>query len=52
MQIEGALTPLGFLERAALVYPNRKSIVYNSVEFTWQQTYQRCKISQLIIVLV
>ncbi|CAK9138923.1 unnamed protein product [Ilex paraguariensis] len=38
-----ALTPLGFLERAALVHPNRKSVVHGSVQYTWLQTYQRCR---------
>ncbi|KAI3469310.1 hypothetical protein Pfo_025973 [Paulownia fortunei] len=38
-----ALTPLGFLERAALVHPTRKSVVHGSVTYTWQQTYRRCR---------
>ena len=38
-----ALTPLGFLERAALVHPNRTSIVHGSLSYTWLQTYQRCR---------
>ncbi|KAJ8560456.1 hypothetical protein K7X08_022316 [Anisodus acutangulus] len=38
-----ALTPLWFLERAATVYPNRKSLIHGSVEYTWQQTYNRCR---------
>ncbi|KAK4405492.1 Acetate/butyrate--CoA ligase AAE7, peroxisomal [Sesamum angolense] len=38
-----ALTPLGFLERAALVHPTRKSVVHGSVIYTWQQTYRRCR---------
>ncbi|KAL2459309.1 Acetate/butyrate--CoA ligase AAE7 [Forsythia ovata] len=38
-----ALTPLGFLERAALVHPTRKSIIHGSVSYTWQQTYHRCR---------
>ncbi|KAF8041674.1 hypothetical protein BT93_A0314 [Corymbia citriodora subsp. variegata] len=38
-----ALTPLCFLERAATVHPNRLSLVYGSVTFTWLQTYQRCR---------
>lgn len=37
-----ALTPLWFLERAAAVHPNRKSIVHGSVSYTWRQTYERC----------
>ncbi|GAA0167910.1 ligase [Lithospermum erythrorhizon] len=38
-----SLSPVGFLERAGFVYPNRKSIVHGSVEYTWKQTYQRCR---------
>nr|GME01454.1 acetate/butyrate--CoA ligase AAE7, peroxisomal-like [Ipomoea batatas]GME01487.1 acetate/butyrate--CoA ligase AAE7, peroxisomal-like [Ipomoea batatas]GME19340.1 acetate/butyrate--CoA ligase AAE7, peroxisomal-like [Ipomoea batatas] len=38
-----ALTPLWFLERAATVHPSRKSLVHGSVEYTWHQTYQRCR---------
>jgi acyl-CoA synthetase (AMP-forming)/AMP-acid ligase II len=37
-----ALTPLWFLERAAKVHPNRKSLIHGSCHYTWQQTYQRC----------
>ncbi|KAG9453823.1 hypothetical protein H6P81_006727 [Aristolochia fimbriata] len=36
------LTPLGFLERAATVYGDSPSIVYNDTLYTWSQTYQRC----------
>ncbi|CAA3031816.1 acetate butyrate-- ligase AAE7, peroxisomal [Olea europaea subsp. europaea] len=38
-----ALTPLGFLERAALVHPTRKSVIHGSVSYTWRQTYHRCR---------
>ncbi|XP_047334712.1 acetate--CoA ligase CCL3 [Impatiens glandulifera] len=38
-----ALTPLWFLERAALVHPNRKSLVHGSIHYTWLQTYRRCR---------
>ncbi|PHT59949.1 putative acyl-activating enzyme 2 [Capsicum baccatum] len=38
-----ALTPLWFLERAAMVFPNRKSLIHGSVEYTWLQTYSRCR---------
>ncbi|KAJ0687528.1 putative acid--thiol ligase [Helianthus annuus] len=37
-----SLTPLWFLKRAALVHPNRRSVVHASVQYTWQQTYRRC----------
>ncbi|KAM7263684.1 hypothetical protein ACFE04_001367 [Oxalis oulophora] len=36
------LTPLGFLERAATVYGDCLSIVYNNTEYTWSQTHRRC----------
>ncbi|XP_058200979.1 acetate--CoA ligase CCL3-like [Rhododendron vialii] len=38
-----ALTPLWFLDRAALVHPNRNSVIHGSVHYTWLQTYQRCR---------
>lgn len=37
------LTPLGFLERAAQVHPNRKSVIHGSIHYTWLQTYHRCR---------
>ncbi len=36
------LTPLGFLERAADVYPDRTAIVHGSLRQSWEQTRQRC----------
>nr|KYP71572.1 hypothetical protein KK1_010837 [Cajanus cajan] len=36
------LTPLTFLERAAVVYGNSNSILYDTVSFAWSQTHQRC----------
>jgi acyl-CoA synthetase (AMP-forming)/AMP-acid ligase II len=36
------LTPINFLSRAAKVYGNRLSVVYEGIHFTWQQTYERC----------
>ncbi|KAB1213872.1 Acetate/butyrate--CoA ligase AAE7, peroxisomal [Morella rubra] len=38
-----ALTPLWFLDRAALVHPTRYSVVYGSRRYTWRDTYQRCR---------
>lgn len=38
-----SLTPLVFLERAALVHPHRKSVIHGSRHYTWLQTYQRCR---------
>ena len=36
------LTPLGFLERAAIVYGDSTSVVYNDLSYTWSQTHTRC----------
>ncbi|XP_047336739.1 2-methylpropanoate--CoA ligase CCL4-like [Impatiens glandulifera] len=36
------LTPLGFLERAATVYGDCTSIIYNSVTYNWSETHRRC----------
>ncbi|MDO8606315.1 MAG: acyl-CoA synthetase [Phaeospirillum sp.] len=37
------LSPLGFLERSASVYPNRVSVIHGDLRFTWKQTYDRCR---------
>lgn len=37
------LSPLGFLDRAALVYPNRVSLIHGARRDTWRQTAQRCR---------
>ncbi|KAG9136961.1 hypothetical protein Leryth_013823 [Lithospermum erythrorhizon] len=36
------LSPISFLERSAKVFSDRTSVVYGSVEYTWEQTYVRC----------
>ena len=36
------LTPLGFLDRAATVYGDCPSVLYNSITYTWSQTHRRC----------
>ncbi|KAI9100344.1 hypothetical protein K1719_024562 [Acacia pycnantha] len=36
------LTTLGFLDRAATVYGDCTSIIYNNTTFTWSQTHRRC----------
>ncbi|KAL8476711.1 hypothetical protein ACS0TY_029130 [Phlomoides rotata] len=36
------LSPISFLERAAKVYRDRTSIVYGSLQFTWEHTRLRC----------
>ena len=38
-----ALTPLSFIERAAVVYPDRTATVQGEVRRTWQETYERCR---------
>ncbi|KAK2652760.1 hypothetical protein Ddye_012616 [Dipteronia dyeriana] len=37
------LSPLTFLKRAASIYANRTSIIYEGTRFTWRQTYDRCR---------
>ena len=37
------LSPLGFIERAAEVYPDRLAIVHGELRQTWGQTYTRCR---------
>lgn len=36
------LTPLVFLERAATVYGDSPSIIYNNITYTWSDTHHRC----------
>jgi fatty-acyl-CoA synthase len=38
-----ALTPLGFLSRAAAVYPDKLAVVYGDIRFTYRQLYERCR---------
>ena len=37
------LSPLSFLPRTALMFPDRTSIIYGSRQFSWAETYSRCK---------
>src|SRR4051794_8409249 len=37
------LTPLGFIERAAQVHPERLSVVHGAARYTWRQTYERAR---------
>jgi fatty-acyl-CoA synthase len=37
------LTPLSFLERAAYVYPDQKSVIHGAQVYTWKETYARCR---------
>ncbi|XP_065850902.1 2-methylpropanoate--CoA ligase CCL4-like [Euphorbia lathyris] len=36
------LTPISFLDRAATVYADSPSIIYNSTVYTWSVTHRRC----------
>ncbi|MED6147317.1 2-methylpropanoate--CoA ligase ccl4 [Stylosanthes scabra] len=36
------LTPIGFLDRAATVYADTPSVIYNAVTSTWSHTRRRC----------
>lgn len=36
------LTPLSFLERAAIVYGDCPSVIYDNTTYTWSQTHSRC----------
>jgi len=36
------LTPLGFLDRAALAHPERAAVVHGDLSRTWAQTRERC----------
>jgi fatty-acyl-CoA synthase len=37
------LTPLGFIERSAAVYPDRTAVIHGARRFTWKETYARCR---------
>lgn len=37
------LTPLGFIERAAYVYPRRTAVIHGARRTTWAETYARCR---------
>ncbi|BEU97416.1 acyl-CoA synthetase [Acidovorax sp. DW039] len=37
------LSPLGFIERTAEVYPERLAIVHGALRQTWRETYARCR---------
>ncbi|KAF5738098.1 acyl-activating enzyme 1 peroxisomal [Tripterygium wilfordii] len=36
------LTPISFLEQAAIVHGDKTSIIYGATRFSWRQTYDRC----------
>jgi len=37
------LSPLSFIRRAALVYPDQPSLIHGEVRHTWRETYARCR---------
>jgi len=37
-----ALSPIGFIERAASVYPDHTAVIYGDLKRSWAETYQRC----------
>ncbi|MDH5748448.1 MAG: acyl-CoA synthetase [Rhodospirillales bacterium] len=37
------LTPIGFIERAAAVYPDRPSVIHGARRYTWAETYARSR---------
>ncbi len=38
-----SLNPISFLRRTAKVFPNRLSVVYEDIKFSWSETFERCK---------
>jgi fatty-acyl-CoA synthase len=38
-----ALTPLGFIERTAAVYPDRIAVVHGALKRSWAEEYARCR---------
>ena len=38
-----ALSPLGFIERAASVYPERIAVIHGRLRQNWRDTYARCR---------
>src|SRR5436309_14815163 len=38
-----ALTPLGFLARAAAIYPDKLAVVYGAARFTYREFDERCR---------
>ena len=38
-----AMTPLGFMQRTAAIYPNRTAVVYGEVRRTWAETWLRVR---------
>jgi fatty-acyl-CoA synthase len=38
-----ALSPIGFLLRAAAVYPERTAVIHGTRRYTWRQSLERCR---------
>ncbi|MCA9810957.1 MAG: AMP-binding protein, partial [Candidatus Dadabacteria bacterium] len=36
------LSPLTFIERSAMVFPQRVSVIHGDSRYTWHETYERC----------
>ena len=37
------LSPLSFIERSAFIYPKRISVIQGDRQYTWKETYTRCR---------
>ena len=37
------LTPLSFLPRSAMMFPDHPAVVYGQRNYSWQQLYTRCR---------
>ncbi|MGH7000510.1 MAG: AMP-binding protein, partial [Stellaceae bacterium] len=37
------LSPLGFIARAAAIYPDRLAVVHGTRRYSWKQSYERCR---------
>ena len=37
------LSPVSFLKKAARIFPEKTSIIYESRQFSWLETFTRCK---------
>ncbi len=37
------LSPLSYIKRTAFIYPNRISVIQGERQFTWKETYTRCR---------
>ena len=38
------LNPISFLVKAANIFPDSKSIIYNDIEYRWAETFERCRL--------